>query len=913
MPLVIFLRILSILAQQKAPRHTRHCKRSNQTKVVPGSQRVQMSSPDSKPDSVMCAMSDSFQFQNKYYQTGLLIIGGMASQFGCIVHAVTFSEHPRCLMFDADIAAAPKNYQHVRSLVFAVKEINENPKILPNITLGCHIYDSFADARVTQQNTLKILSGWKRMVPNFSCEQQNKLIAVIGGIEPDFSLQMATLFDLYKIPQIAYCAFAPVMNIKAQLPSFYWMAPSEAYQFEGIVQLLLRFQWKWVGIVTADNDVGETFGQTLMHMLYQHGICTAFHEKTQMTSHISEILYSYETLLIKATSINNYKVKVLVVYAELQTRVLLIWYIYVSTFSEDIIRIPTGKVWLMTAQWDFSSESTQRNFDIQVFEGALSFAIHSKEVPEFPKFLQLLHPNSEEGDDFIRLFWEKAFGCFFSDAQIRESNDFLINESNVCCTGQEKLEQLPGLMFEMSMTGQSYSIYNAVHAIAHALHKIHTFRSRLGTMMERVRFGPTNVHAWQLHPMLKSFSFNNSVGDTVFFDENRELGTGFDITNWVTFPNRSFLRVKVGRMDPQATSQEFTIHEETITWHSTFNQVLPIAVCNDNCLPGYRRKTKEGEPFCCYVCAPCPDGKISDLKDAYDCFKCPEQQFPNRNKDRCLPKTLNFLSFQDPLGITSTVLALSFSLLTALVLGVFIKNKDTPIVKANNRDLTYSLLLTLLLCFLCSPLFMGQPQRATCYLQQTAFGLIFSVAVSCVLAKTFTVVLAFMATKPGSRMRKWVGKKLANSILSGCSLIQVAICAVWLCTAPPFPDAVMHSLVQEIIVECNEGSIIMFYCVLGYLGFLASVSFTVAFQARKLPDSFNKAKFITFSMLVFCSVWLSFIPAYLSTKGKSMVALEIFSILASSAGLLSCIFSPKCYIIILRPDLNSKEQLIKKK
>ncbi|XP_077340933.1 uncharacterized protein LOC143986462 [Lithobates pipiens] len=301
------------------------------------------------------------------------------------------------------------------------------------------------------------------------------------------------------------------------------------------------------------------------------------------------------------------------------------------------------------------------------------------------------------------------------------------------------------------------------------------------------------------------------------------------------------------------------------------------------------------------------EGKDPSQPNSENCMKCPDDEWPNEKKDRCLPRVVEFLSYtDDPIVVVFSAVSILSFLLTGLILRIFIYYQDTPIVKANNRNLSYLLLVSIMLSFLCVFLFLGHPVDVTCMLRVTSFGVIFSVAVSSLLAKSIMVCIAFKATRPGSHWRKWMGAKLPNSIICVFSLVQVKICVTWLSISPPFQDRDTHSYQGKVIIQCNEGSVIGFYSVLGYMGLLAAVSFIIAFLARTLPDSFNETKYITFSMLVFCSVWIAMIPAYLSTRGKYMVGVEVFAIMASSSGLLGCIFFPKCYVILFRPDLNTK-------
>ncbi|KAM3821238.1 vomeronasal type-2 receptor 26-like [Vipera latastei] len=675
---------------------------------------------------------------------------------------------------------------------------------------------------------MEFLSTKDNFIPNYKCNDQTNTVAIIGGPRTKTCVNMATTLCNYKFPQITYGS-APLMNNDQAGIFVKWMFPDEIHQLKGILHLLLHFEWTWVGLISLYEEDRERFVQNSLSMFSERGICFDFIEC------LPQMMYGSEAAEMMDKTDKIYKVimwstVIAVIFNGEITSIVALRMMLSVLDSDDIPKERKAKVWIMTAQMEFTSILIQRHLPINFLHGAIDFALHSKELTVFQQFMKKRNPNFEKEDGFIRDFWKDAFECSFS-SDVSEGNAERI------CTGEENLENLPNSVFETTMGGLSYSIYNAVYAVAHALRALLTSNLKADKKIDKRR------HKYLLQ------------------------------SPW---------------------------------------QTLPLSICNEKCPFGYSKVKVEGKLSCCYDCRQCPEGKIADQMDLDDCFPCQEDQYPNKGQDNCFQKTVTYLTFQEPLGISLVMIAISFSIISAVVLGIFMKHQDTPIVKANNRNLTYTLLIALLLSFLCTLLFIGQPDKVKCLMRQTAFGITFSVALSCILGKTTIVVLAFMATKPGSNMRKWVGRRMANTIVLSVFMAQFSICVLWLGVSPPFPDSDMHSMAEEIVLECNEGSTTMFYTVLGFMGLLTAVTFTVAFLARNLPDSFNEAKFITFSMLVFCSVWVSFVPTYLSTKGKYVVAVEIFSILASAAGLLGCIFFPKCYIIILRPNLNKKEQLIKK-
>ncbi|XP_040213669.1 vomeronasal type-2 receptor 116-like [Rana temporaria] len=741
---------------------------------------------------------------------------------------------------------------------------------------------------------------------------------------------------------ISYGAPHTALTNRRLYPSFFHTLPSDHIQFLAVVKLLKHFGWTWIGVIASDDDYGDSQSQELILSAASHDICIEFIIKIPTHLDDRNVIYKKKEIL------NNSSSQVIVLCGK--SSYFIKYFIEVECKAQS-------KTFIVPATWTlhrfFQPHKTP-------YHGSLLFKPPKKSIPRLKEHLKNVTSADCTKDFLLEQILTDYYHCLTSNSYFNRRYEKTYKVK------LHKCNAIPDFEKYILDFGTTYHVYKAVYALAQSLHNIDFYLSRnaRGTFMKNqklmkellgergCRLAP---HGWneslgsvqkmrritgvqQQNPMgspcsvagsdalnaskvqnygqlplqeqfLRRVHLQDPTGEEVYFNERGDMCTVYHVNSFGIHFDSTLVFVHIGSYNTSSPDGEELVFDELPpTWK---HGEIPVSMCSDDCPLGFRRVMKRGIHRCCFECIQCPEGEISNDTDKASCQKCSEEEWPNDN-NQCVPKLVEFLSYgNDPAPLTVSVISVFLFIKTSAIFCVFIVFRETPVVRANNKNLSFILLVSIMLSFLCVFLFLGRPGPISCMFRQTSFGIIFSVAVSSILAKTIMVYMAFKATKPGSFWRKYIGVKLPNCLVFLCSFIQVLISIIWLLTACPYPETNTDLYADKIIIQCNEGSMLAFSILLGYMGLLAAVSFFVAFLARNLPDNYNEAKYITFSMLVFCSVWIAFIPAYMSVTGKNTVLVEIFAIIASSLGIVGCIFIPKCYIILVRPDLNSKGKLVK--
>ncbi|XP_071389766.1 extracellular calcium-sensing receptor-like isoform X1 [Centroberyx affinis] len=752
-------------------------------------------------------------------------------------------------------------------MIFAIEEINSSEFLLPNVSIGYRIYDNCGSTLSSMRAAMALMNGEEWTVGK-TCSGQSAVHAIIGESESSSTIVLSRTTGPFNIPVISHSATCECLSSRKEYPSFFRTIASDLYQSRALAQLVKHFGWSWVGAINSDSDYGNNGMAIFLAAAKEEGVCVEYTEKFHRTE--PEKLMKVVEVIRKSTA---------------RVIVGFLAHVEMNNLLEQLsLHNITGLQFIGVEAW-ITADSLVTPTSFNVLGGSLGFAVQKANISGFADFV-------------IKEFWETAFQC-------TETNRDNVTVKTPCKENLDLIE-LKDYNDDVAELRYSSNIYKAIYAVAHSLQSILKCSNSQGCD-KTVRVSP-----WQVVESLKQVNFTIKNGDQVWFDSTGAAVARYEVVNWQRGSDGSVQFKPVGYYDASLPpGRKFVLRTEAIMWPGGKTE-LPVSVCSESCPPGTRKVLQKGKPVCCYDCIPCAEGEISNTTDSNGCTKCPEEYWSSQNRDTCILKNVEFLSFAEVMGQVLVFFSLFGVLLTSLVATLFLVNKDTPLVRANNSELSFLLLFSLTLCFLCSLTFIGPPSEWSCMLRHTAFGITFVLCISCVLGKTIVVLMAFKATLPDSNVMKWFGPAQQRLSVLAFTLIQVLICILWLTINPPFPFKNMEHYKEKIILECALGSPIGFWAVLGYIGLLAMLCFILAFLARKLPDNFNEAKFITFSMLIFCAVWITFIPAYVSSPGKFTVAVEIFAILASSYGLLFCIFAPKCFIIVLKPELNTRKHLMGK-
>ncbi|KAI1885541.1 hypothetical protein AGOR_G00204840 [Albula goreensis] len=700
------------------------------------------------------------------------------------------------------------------AMIQAVESINRSP-LLGGLRLGYRLYDSCSDVTTSLYVTESLMRTDTECRPELnSTSCPPPVMAVVGPAISELSIAIARQLNLDLIPQISYESSAVILSDKTRFPAFMRTVPTDDHQTCAMVKLLSDSGWNWVGMVTTDGDYGRSALNSFVSQAAEAGICVAFKEI------LPNIILPDDSPQIKQvvrTIRAHSKVKVILAFVKPSQ---------MKTIFSYVGQEKLDRVWIASDSWSTSKDLLDGR-NLRGIGKVVGFTFKRGNISSFHHFLRNLDLNGHplQNSSFLAEF----------RSQLNHS------QSQGLIQGQLPVDTL----IESTKPENVFSINMAVNAIAYAMAKLCSVKNCNDSKTQ---------YPWELLAYLRQSTFQLE-GESYTFDPSGDLNLGYDVTLW---------RSEGRTIDVSDVVAHYVTRNKTFLFENSDNRkkILDLQMvesrCSPTCQQGQFKKTTDGQHTCCYECINCTENQFTNDTDMDQCINCDtETEWAPVGNSHCIPKTLEFFSWQDGFTVFLVTLAALGILLVFLVAVLFLKYRQTPVVKAAGGPICFLILLSLTGSFVSTILFVGQPTDLQCQVRQVLYGLSFTCCVSCILVKSLKILLAFHFN-PGiqtalHRLYKpyW--------IIGVCVGLQALLCTLWLVFEPP--RAIDIPNLTTILSQCFEGSYGAFGAMLGYVALLAIVCFGFAFKGRKLPEHYNEAKFITFGLLIYFISWVIFIPS----------------------------------------------------
>ena len=766
----------------------------------------------------------------------------------------------------------------VEAMTYAIEEINNSTKLLPNVTLGYQIYDTCNTIDTAIETSLRLTHTTERNmdpIPNNTCpcgQPKRSVIAVIGDAASATSTRVSSVLSALNTAQISYSSTSTDLSKKQLYPSFLRTIPPDNFQANLITDLMTHFQWRYVNVIACDDNYGRVGVNALLPALANHNICVA-------------VLEVYDAISDK----NNYLTRQIVqkLINEKQAKTVILW--CQSPQALKIIGVAEQmklhhRTWISTEA--YATNQNLLAINQNVVQGMFGIIPAQESYQPFENYLDQQTPNKIRDHPFLHEYWLTKHNC------TGVMGNYTCPEENI------SLLQLP--------KNKYVNVMDSVYTIAHALHNYlqdnesnKTFQFENEVLLEYI----------------KNVSFKGKNNIEVSFDKSgNPAGASYSLVN-LQFNNDGNASHKiVGKWNFR--DRKIYLSKTTEIQFSNNSVTIPTSSCREYCLPGYRGLIFGNRP-CCWKCVKCPLETIQPKHGQADCFPCTGGAMPNKNQTKCIQPNILNIELNTPKGVPLLSVLGAVLILASII--ILIRFRTTPIAKALNIRLSI-LQLTSMFFLTGLPLvcFIARTTRVMCIIRLYYFISFYTIAISVTFTKADRLLKIIKASKSGilAKHSRIKTNKVQYITIAGLTVVGILVLtSLYLALHPTIDKDILYIDSTDITVEyfCKGHYDTILFILLGYISIIALICGVYAFKARKLPETYNEARYTSFAMFIFLLCWMMFIPIYFSTTSKlDRVIIWCYISLVVNIIIFILMYLPKLYTILFKPEENTTEKFRQK-
>ena len=820
----------------------------------------------------------------RIFKDGDVMVGGMLN-----VHYSNSENGDQCNKFSGI------GLGNAEAMIYVIESINKNSTLLPNVTIGYDLrdccrsnalameiaYDFMRDSDPVCKSTQDGSTSPNGYVTN---NRTKTISALLGPFSSESAVLVGSLLQVSNIPAISPSATSDELSSQMYKDVFRTVPPDN-WQTEVMADIIELFNWTYVAAVGLDDSYGHSGISSLEKESYNRKtFCIAFSE------YIPRLGYEEK---IKQT--------VLKIKRKTEIAVIIVWLSvgYGSQFFKEAnTQGLEEKTWILSDSLTVG-EAVFLDSTLTVLNGSLGIKPRDYHVPYFEEHLKMITPakNIERGTDWWEEFWRLQFNC-----SATTSNDSEITPCPRNLTLHHALQKIRG-SFVSYVIDAIYAIANALDSIYRCSPNIHGSADKSTCPLIK-----PNVRGSDLKKYLRNISFDGWTGKVRFDKFGDPLSASYDIINFQldSTTGKARQNIWVGAWNKDATPK-LKINMSRLRW-KTFS--TPLSFCSSECLPGTRREITSP---CCWECIRCPRGTVSTKSGSTNCTKCEQETKSNEKQSRCEKLPVANITYTTASGIAITVVASIGFILTSLVCGIYIKFYNTPIVKASNREISVLLLFGISAHFILAVLDLSDPGHLLCIAATIWRYFVLNLCVTVLFLKMMRLTSVFEVDKVAQLFTACY-KTLKRQLIfiSVFNVLPITLLVLWMSVDPPGREQII-CLHEYIFFVCkpyqtNIG-FALFIAVSFYILTVALFCAYYAFKGRGIPENFNEAKYIGFSMYILLLSSIAYYPVAFTYDRWYVILVSCLTTLVASFGLLGCMFGPKVYILLFHPEQNTLKNL----